>query len=367
MATLQLEAQPGREAVVANEVVGATEVDRGAAVRQRGTTGGSLPLTAALRAKRGTAPLVVEGSQEMPSDPTQFADVTLRRLFQSRALPPGAYGKLTLHYARVVLGKAGSVRPERYDFESLELREGAEIDLVGPVVITVGQVAKLSGRIGRPDLPQWLDLRIAGGAVDVVEGAAIHGAVYAPRSEVRLKAKGEVRGWVGGERVVIEAGGRVAAAPRPPGPVLRTPPQAALLVQERLAATSGVGRAAVETELSFVDDAPVVVVGGRVRSSGEKAQAEERRAWFEAARAALFDTGFTSARLSLAGGSTLVSSKAGVAIVLTVEDFLGHLVALGGTSDPGENVRRIGEIPLLQTLFFERSVAVATAKKLNLR
>lgn len=177
-----------------------------------GAPGFDLPPAFAVRPARGTRARLVDGSDQGAGDFSTVSDLTVRNNYQMVTVPAGAYGRLLVDGGKVQLGVAGQMWPTRYDFTSLEIRNHGRLDLVGPVVITVGQVAGIDGVIGRPDLPSWLDLRVGTGSMAVGPHGKVFGAIFAPNSAVSLASGAMAEGWVACDTASIAPGGRFKAA-----------------------------------------------------------------------------------------------------------------------------------------------------------
>lgn len=324
---------------------------------------GTLPRLPTAKKTTATRALAIEGSGSAEAgDFASTKDVTLNYTFQPVSLPPGTYGRLVVQGSRVVLGEAGAMRPARYDFAAIEVIEGGRIDLVGPVIVTTDGFDKLDGVIGRADLPAWLDLRISERSLTVSPKSQVYGSVYAPASQVRVQSESRVDGWIVGDDVRVDRGGQVTAMRMPWSPAAATNPhlafpQRALLVQERLGRFVAANPGQLSAELDFSTDVPRLTLAGNAGRKSEKPEPQERQWFFQACSLLFVTEGLEQANLLLQPSSVKEKAKsAAVEVSLTRSDFEALVWAVGGEKIPGEGIRKIEADPLLQTLFYERSL-----------
>jgi len=60
---------------------------------------------------------------------------------------------------------AGSSTPSVYNRQSLALNSNSHLQIIGPVVLTVGIGMTVNSTVGNLDNPNWLEIRIASGGV----------------------------------------------------------------------------------------------------------------------------------------------------------------------------------------------------------
>ena len=82
------------------------------------------------------------------------------------AIPPETYGSFTANSGSgFILGMAGSSTPSVYNRQSLALNSNSHLQIIGPVVLTVGIGMTVNSTVGNLDNPNWLEIRIASGGV----------------------------------------------------------------------------------------------------------------------------------------------------------------------------------------------------------
>ncbi|MDO8544176.1 MAG: LamG-like jellyroll fold domain-containing protein [Opitutaceae bacterium] len=183
-----------------------------------------------------TAPRVPTGTRTVIiSSPSQGAPdfPTLRHLRLTRGagqivVPPGAYGEFTAHAGSgFTLGIAGATSPAHYDFEHLQLTAGSQLQVIGPVVITVGNTVMTEGAIGSPAQPSWLALNISSGGLTLTGAGSIDGYINVPAGTISLSGTARLTGGIIGDRLDL-AGHAVVrlahATPNVPPTVALTAP-----------------------------------------------------------------------------------------------------------------------------------------------
>ena len=140
--------------------------------------------------------------------------------------PPGAYGDFTANGQNGFrIGVPGSTAPAAYDFRNLTLNGQATLEVVGPVIVTIGSGLNANGVIGSAAHPEWFQLRVASGAVQLNSGSHVHGAILAPVSLLVINSGTELHGTATCDRFTLNGDGSVrwantgaAGGNRPPIP-----------------------------------------------------------------------------------------------------------------------------------------------------
>lgn len=141
-------------------------------------------------------------------NPAQFANVNLNNGAGEVTLLSGNFGSMNANSGTTfVLGTAGSTTPTVYNFQSLNLNGGAQLKIVGPVILTVHSNININGGVimGNPEHPEWLNLRIYSGNFSINSSAAAYADLTAPNSQVSLN--GTFRGSVVAQRLTINGNG----------------------------------------------------------------------------------------------------------------------------------------------------------------
>jgi endo-1,4-beta-xylanase len=186
----------------------------GASLRHvvRRTDAVALPAVQAPPPPTGTRDAVINSAGQGPGSFATLRNLTLNGSVGAVAVPAGTYGTFIVNgSSSLVLGAAGATTPAVYNLQGLVLNGGSKLTIVGPVVINLAGGATFNGPAGTTAHPEWLALNIASGGLTVNGGAAVYGAVAAPAGAVMIN--GTVVGGVAADRLTINGGGRLTAAP----------------------------------------------------------------------------------------------------------------------------------------------------------
>jgi hypothetical protein len=122
------------------------------------------------------------------------------------AVPPGTYGDFIANgNSRLVLGVAGSGVPAVYNLQSLLVNGRAELEVVGPVVVTLANGPSINGNAGSSAQPEWLTLNVASGDVSINGNGTFNGAIIAPDGTINLN--GKIRGTTVSSHLTINSNG----------------------------------------------------------------------------------------------------------------------------------------------------------------
>lgn len=152
----------------------------------------------------GTRNVTVTDDNADPGDFATINDLTVEGSGTTLALPPGTYGTLSVAgQATIILGVRGSTAPVLYNLQALQLAGDSQVQLVGPVILTVANGATVQAEVGSAAHPEWLTLRVAAGGVLVSGTHTFRGAVVAPNGTVTLGGTVTLIGTVAADRLVI--------------------------------------------------------------------------------------------------------------------------------------------------------------------
>ncbi len=125
-----------------------------------------------------------------------------------RAIPPGSYGSFPANGGSgFIFGTVGSTEPVVYNLSSLTLNSSSQLQVVGPVILTLGSgmtlnAFSLAGTFIEPD---WLHVRVASGGITINSGGVLNGSVLVPTGTVTLN--GRIFGNVAADRLIINSSG----------------------------------------------------------------------------------------------------------------------------------------------------------------
>jgi cytoskeletal protein CcmA (bactofilin family) len=170
----------------------------------------NLPTVNAPTAPIGTRSVTLNKPGQSPGNFATLRHLTLNSAGMV-AVPPGAYGKFVANgTSGFVLGVAGADEPAVYHFQNLTFNSAGALQVVGPVIITLGEGVTINaGSVGHADNPEWLTLQVHAGGVTLSSNATLHGHVVAPSGTVVINNNATVRGSIASDRLTINSGGLV--------------------------------------------------------------------------------------------------------------------------------------------------------------
>ena len=157
----------------------------------------------------GTRDVSLSKAGESAGDFATLRDLKLSGSAESVSVPPGTYGSFTASgKTGFVFGVSGSTQPSIYNLRDLTLSGQAQLQAVGPVILTVAAGVKGSGSsvVGANANPGWLFLRVSSGPVHFSGDSSLSAIVLAPSSEVRAEGKSRIVGTVSCAMLVLKGG-----------------------------------------------------------------------------------------------------------------------------------------------------------------
>jgi endo-1,4-beta-xylanase len=175
----------------------------------RATDPVALPAVAAAPPPSGTRDVVLKLPDETVGDFTSLRDLTLKDGVGSVLVPPGTYGAFSISAGSgLTLGVSGATEPAIYNLQALTLRDGANLQVIGPVLLNIGGLTTIAGHAGNPAEPRWLSVHTSSGGV-TLNGGAFNGYIVARGGAVTINSGGSLTGGVATNRLVIKEGGSV--------------------------------------------------------------------------------------------------------------------------------------------------------------
>jgi pectate lyase len=195
----------------------------GSVIRRTDSTG--LPAVSAPPAPSGTRKVTINAAGQSVGDFSTVRDLTVGGNAGQVAVPPGTYGALTASGGGgFTLGVAGALQPAVYNLQSLAMNGHGQLEIVGPVVLTVAGHVVLSGDAGSPAHPQWLMLQAATGDVLLRGDARVAGWITAPAGAVSLGGGTQLSGGLAADRLTVDGNGLLRLiANQPPSVTLSAP------------------------------------------------------------------------------------------------------------------------------------------------
>ncbi len=170
----------------------------------------SFPAVAPPPVPTGTRDVVLNGPGQGAGDFTSVRNLTLNSGVGLITLPPGTYGNLTANGGSgFVLGVAGATAPAVYNLQGLTLNGNSQLQVIGPVVLTVANALFVNGAVGSAAHPEWLSLGVAIGGLTVNGNGRVDGFVAVPSSPAMVN--GTLHGGLVADRLSVNGGGAVVA------------------------------------------------------------------------------------------------------------------------------------------------------------
>ena len=182
----------------------------------------------------GTQNIRATNASQVPVALAAVRDLTLSAQAGNVAVPPGTYGDFAANAGcGFILGVSGSPVAAAYNFQRLTIGAGAELRVVGPVLLTVANGSSNGGAIGTATDPARIRLRFAFGSFTASGGAAIHADIEAPNGTVALSGNARLAGAVASDRLSVNGNAVLRAlAParnnQPPSVMLSAPANGAV-------------------------------------------------------------------------------------------------------------------------------------------
>ncbi|HEU4932964.1 MAG TPA: immunoglobulin domain-containing protein, partial [Pyrinomonadaceae bacterium] len=169
----------------------------------------ALPTVDAPLAPTGTRSVTLRNSSQTVGDWTTIRNLTLQNGVGQIAVPGGAYGDFKASgESGFTLGVMGTSEPTVYHFQSLTLNTGAQLQVIGRVIIVLGNGFSVNGgTVGNSANPAWLTLNIHAGNLSINQGASVYGYVTAPAGIVTINGGCQLVGGLASDGLSINSTG----------------------------------------------------------------------------------------------------------------------------------------------------------------
>ncbi|HWA85603.1 MAG TPA: Ig-like domain-containing protein, partial [Opitutus sp.] len=207
-----------------------------------------LPTVGPPSSPSGSRNVSINRSSQSAGDFSTLRNLTLNGNTGQYSIPAGTYGDFTANgNGGFTLGVAGATQPAVYAFQHLTLNGNAQLEVIGPVVITMANGLSLNGRMGADSHPEWLLLRLATGGLTLNGNVTVAGYVAAPAGTVTINGNSRLTGGVISDRLVLNGASTLQLIDLPPAISLTTPadgqifsaPAAAISLQAAAADADG--------------------------------------------------------------------------------------------------------------------------------
>ncbi|MGE0447551.1 MAG: Ig-like domain-containing protein, partial [Vicinamibacterales bacterium] len=162
----------------------------------------------------GTRNVQLNNNSQTPGNFATLRDLTINQSGRQVAVPPGTYRTFIANSGSVfILGVAGATEPAVYNFQTLTLNAGSQIQVVGPVIITVRNQMAPTGNIGAAARPDWVTLRVTNGNLKLNNSMSLYGSVFVPTRTVTINGGAQLLGTVLADRLTMNSSGRLTLIP----------------------------------------------------------------------------------------------------------------------------------------------------------
>ena len=171
----------------------------------------SLPIVTAPNPPTGTRTVTINNSNQDIGDWTTVRNLTVNSNVGQIVVPAGAYGDFSAKGGSgFTLGVAGAHEPSIYHLQNLSLNGGAQVQIVGPVLLVLGNGFSVNGAmIGNSGNPGWLTLNVAAGGLTLNNGANIYGYVTIADGVLAINGNTFIVGGVATNQLMIKNNGKL--------------------------------------------------------------------------------------------------------------------------------------------------------------
>jgi len=170
----------------------------------------AMPVVHAPPPPAGTRDVSLNSAGQSPGNFATIRNLTLNGSVGQIAVPAGTYGSFVANgTSGFVLGVSGATTPAVYNLQSLTLNGNSQLQVVGPVILTIGGSVTINGAVGSAAHPSWLTLNVSVGGVTLNGNAILNGAVIAPVGTVMINGNSTLNGGVISDRLTINSNGAV--------------------------------------------------------------------------------------------------------------------------------------------------------------
>ncbi len=186
----------------------------------------TLPTVPAPPTPAGTRSVSINNAGQSPGDFATLRNLTLNSNVGNVAVPASVYGDFTANGGSgFTLGVSGATTASVYTFQHLTLNSNAQINIIGPVVITVANSVAINGSVaGNSTHPEWLTFKIYNGGITLNGSTVLYGYVVAPGGTTTINSQTQLVGGLVADRLTVNSGGTLRLI----APVANQPPVVSL-------------------------------------------------------------------------------------------------------------------------------------------
>lgn len=179
----------------------------------------SLASVPAPPASQGTRNVTITAPGQSAGNFATLRDLTLNGNVGMFTVPPGTYRNFIANGGGgFVFGISGATQPSTYNLGKMTLNGQSQLQIVGPVNLTLRSGLTLNASMGSASNPAWLNLQVSSGGVTLNGGSSLYAVVKAPAGTVIINGNAQLIGTVACDRLTINGGGllRLTESALPP-------------------------------------------------------------------------------------------------------------------------------------------------------
>ena len=166
----------------------------------------AMPAVAAPPPPIGTRTVWINAAGQSADDFATLRSLTLNSNVGQFVIPAGTYDAFTANSGSgFTLGVDGSGSPAVYNFQSLTLNSGSQIQVVGPVIINLANGTSINGNVGSSAHPAWLTLNVTSGGITLNSGVTFTGYITAPNGTITLNGGSTLTGETASDRLNLNS------------------------------------------------------------------------------------------------------------------------------------------------------------------
>jgi hypothetical protein len=171
----------------------------------------ALPIVNAPTPPAGNRSVTINNPNQSVGDWATLLNLTVTGNAGLITVPAGAYGAFAANGGSgLILGVPGSTVPTVYSFQSLSLNNGAQVQVVGPVLVILANSFTVNGGvIGNSANPTWLTLNLFAGGLTLNNGGRFYGYVTAPAGILTINGNCQITGGAAADGLAIKTNGQL--------------------------------------------------------------------------------------------------------------------------------------------------------------
>ncbi len=185
-----------------------------------------LPTVAEPPIGTGTRDVNINNSNDPVGDFATLRDLTINGNVPPITVSAGTYRNFTANNGGFILGVSGATQASVYNFNRLTLNGNAQLQVLGPVVVTLKENVTFNGSVGNSGNSNLLTLKVSNGSVTLNGNASFSGTVIAPSGTVTVNGNCFLTGIVIADRLTVNGNGIVrspSSSTNPPSLTIQQP------------------------------------------------------------------------------------------------------------------------------------------------